>query len=588
MRFLNLAGVCLAGLASIASAGVVPAERVNAVEKRATSTTTRVADAACTNGPLTRSCWKNGYSVATDFDQKFPTGGATVTYNLEITNGTCNPDGNGPRLCLLFNGQYPGPTIRATWGDNLVINVKNSMKDNGTSIHWHGVRQYHSPGSDGVNGLTECPIAPGDSKTYSFQVTQFGTSWYHSHFSSQYGDGVVGTMIFEGPATANYDTDLGVYPLTDWYYQTAYQINAITLQNLANQGPPPSADNILINGTNKNANGGGSYSQVKITKGKKYRLRLINTSVDNFIRVSLDNHQLQVMTSDFIPIVPFYTNWLLIGIGQRYDVVITANQTEGNYWFRANVATDCLSGNKMGALAIWSYDTVTAGTPTSSAFAAAAAGCYEPAGITPYWKQPVPSSQFLNSPLTVSLTRASFTPGGELHVLWAINGSSMNIDWSYPTLSYLMDKNTNYPTDLNVWPSSAEGSWNYWLIQMAPNMPPVPHPIHLHGHDYFVIGYGNGQFNQSTASLNWANPPRRDTATLPGGGWLAIAYPSNNPGTWLAHCHIAWHVSEGLGVQFVETPSQVTLPDSAAYKKTCDNWKAYVPTSYWKKDDSGL
>ncbi|KAK6433718.1 laccase, multicopper oxidase, benzenediol:oxygen oxidorectuctase, partial [Oleoguttula sp. CCFEE 5521] len=373
-----------------------------------------------------------------------------------------------------------------------------------------------------------------------------------------------------------------------WYYQTAYQINAITLQNLANQAPPPSADNILINGTNKNANGGGSYSQVKVTKGKKYRLRLINTSVDNFIRVSLDNHQLQVMTSDFIPIVPFYTNWLLLGIGQRYDVVINANQTEGNYWFRANVATDCLSGNKNGALAIWSYDTVTAGTPTSTAFAAAAAGCYEPAGITPYWKQPVPSSQFLNSPLTVGLTRASFTPGGELHVLWSINGSSMNIDWSYPTMSYLMDKNTNYPTNLNVWPSTTEGNWNYWLIQMAPNMPPVPHPIHLHGHDYFVIGYGNGQFNQSTASLNWANPPRRDTATLPGGGWLAIAYDSNNPGTWLMHCHIAWHVSEGLGLQFIEAPDKVTFPDAAAYKKTCENWKAYEPTSYWKKDDSGL
>lgn len=471
-----------------------------------------------------------------------------------------------------------------------MINVKNSMRDNGTSIHWHGVRQYHSPGSDGVNGLTECPIAPGDSKTYSFQVTQFGTSWYHSHYSSQYGDGVIGTMVFEGPATANYDTDLGVYPITDWYYQTSFQVNAITLQNLANNAPPPSADNILINGTNKNANGGGSYSQVKMTKGKRYRLRLINTSSDNFIRVSLDNHTLQVMTSDFIPIKPFTTQWLLIAIGQRYDVVINADQTPGNYWFRANVATDCLSGNKNGALAIFSYASVTAGTPTSTAFAAPAAGCFEPAGIEPYWYQPVPKSSFVNSPMNVGLTQASFTPGGETHVVWAINGSSLNIDWKDPTMSYLMDGNSNYPTNLNVWPSTNEGSWNYWLIQMLPNMPPVPHPIHLHGHDFFVLGYGTGTYNASTAAsnLDWNTPPRRDTATLPGGGWLAIAYASNNPGTWLMHCHIAWHVSEGLGVQFIEAPGQITFPDSAAYKKTCDNWKAYAPTAYWQKDDSGL
>ena len=130
-------------------------------------------DPSCTNGPLTRACWKNGYSIATDFDLKFPTTGNIVSYNLEITNGTCNPDGNGKRLCLLVNNQYPGPTIRATWGDTLQITVKNSMQDNGTSLHWHGVRQYHSPGDDGVNGLTECPLAPGDTKTYTFQVTQY-------------------------------------------------------------------------------------------------------------------------------------------------------------------------------------------------------------------------------------------------------------------------------------------------------------------------------------------------------------------------------------------------------------------------------
>lgn len=175
MRFAQFAGVCLATFTSLASAAAVP--EPNAVEKRATSTASRVADSACTNGPNTRSCWKNGYSVATDFDQKFPTTGKTVTYNLEITNTTCNPDGHGARTCLLVNNQFPGPTIRATWGDNLVINVKNSMQHNGTSMHWHGVRQYHSPGSDGVNGITECAVAPGDSKTYSFQVTQFGTSW---------------------------------------------------------------------------------------------------------------------------------------------------------------------------------------------------------------------------------------------------------------------------------------------------------------------------------------------------------------------------------------------------------------------------
>ncbi len=77
-------------------------------------------------------------------------------------------------------------------------------------------------------------------------------------------------------------------------------------------------------------------AQVTVQKGRKYRLRLINISSDSFFRVSLDNHVMQVMTSDFIPIKPFYTETLLMAIGQRYDVVITANQTAGNYWFRVD------------------------------------------------------------------------------------------------------------------------------------------------------------------------------------------------------------------------------------------------------------
>lgn len=131
MHLRQVAALGLATLTSLVTSAAVPAEPVEVEERQ-------VADGACTNGPYTRACWSNGYSIATDFDQKFPTTGNTVTYDLEITNSTCNPDGNGERLCLLINNQYPGPLIRASWGDNLVINVKNSMQDNGTSIHWHG------------------------------------------------------------------------------------------------------------------------------------------------------------------------------------------------------------------------------------------------------------------------------------------------------------------------------------------------------------------------------------------------------------------------------------------------------------------
>jgi FtsP/CotA-like multicopper oxidase with cupredoxin domain len=64
--------------------------------------------------------------------------------------------------------------------------------------------------------------------------------------------------------------------------------------------------------------------------------------------------------------------------------------------------------------------------------------------------------------------------------------------------------------------------------------------IHLHGHDFYVLGTGLGTFdkNNAAALLQWTNPTRRDVAMLNAGGWLVIAFLTDNPGAWLMHCHI--------------------------------------------------
>ncbi|PSK60454.1 Iron transport multicopper oxidase [Elsinoe australis] len=558
---------------------------------------TLVADGACTHGPRNRACWRDGFSVATDFDQKHPTNGKTRTYNFEISEAPCNPDGNGEVMCQLVNGQYPGPVLWAEWGDYLSINVKNSLPANGTSLHWHGIRQLNSPGSDGVNGITECPIAPGDSFTYEFQATQFGTSWYHSHFSVQYGAGVAGPIVIDGPATANYDIDLGSFWVTDWYYEGAWNLNVQALQALQQGGGPSPADTILVNGTGKSANG-GSYAQVTLQPGKKHRLRLINPSVDNYIRVKLDNHPLTIISADFIPTTPMPNNdWILFGPGQRYDVVFGANATAGSYWFRAEVAGDCLSSNNGKGRAVFTYEGQQPTEPADSNEAPPQDGCNELLPV-PFWKQPVDSATFDNQveDLTVALTQASFTTNGKNLVAWALNFTAMNIDWGYPTLQYVMDGNNSFPKSYDVIEIPNQGTWTYWIVQTLQNTlgpdaiaaPPPPHPIHLHGHDFFVIGHGNGQFDRASAALNFNNPPRRDTATLPSKGWLALAFPANNPGTWLMHCHIAVHIGQGLGVQFLESKNQIVMPDQGKFKSQCDNWNKFQAGMPYKKYDSGL
>lgn len=144
----------------------------------------------------------------------------TREYYFELTDVTVAPDGVS-RTAMAVNGSIPGPTIFADWGDTVVVHVTNSLSDsqNGTSIHWHGIRQNYTNDQDGVVSITQCPTAPGEQITYTWRATQYGSSWYHSHFALQAWEGIFGGIVINGPATADYDEDLGMLFLNDWDHQ---------------------------------------------------------------------------------------------------------------------------------------------------------------------------------------------------------------------------------------------------------------------------------------------------------------------------------------------------------------------------------
>lgn len=543
MKSFSILGAALFGLFTpVAIAAAIPAELAELAPFTPIrdSLEERQSPASCVNvgnTATTRHCWAQGFTSSTDMYTSWPNTGVVRSYNLRIENTTCNPDGAGSRVCMLINGRYPGPTIVANWGDTIRVTVRNLLQANGTSIHWHGFRMLNKNIQDGVNGITECALAPNDVKTYEFQATEYGTTWYHSHFSHQYGDGVVGTVIVNGPATANYDEDLGVMPITDWYYQTAYQAASIAFQNGQAGLGPPVGDNILINGTAKNAAGGGAWNNVKISAGKRYRLRLVNTAVDTNMVVNLDGHPFQVIATDFVPINPYNTTHLQIGIGQRYDVIITANQTAGNYWFRAVADGLCQSRNSREGRAVFTYQGQTVADPTSNSTAIPFTECVDPV-TSPKIAKNVPSTTFAAQAKSLPVAFGPVAANGNT-VLWTINGTSMIIDPGNPTIKYVAETNNSFPQSYNVVevPSTSANTWSYWVVQQAVGAPPLAHPIHLHGHDSYVLGAGDGQFNVSThfSQLRFTNPPRRDVTQLKKNGWLVLAYPTDNPGAVSNH-----------------------------------------------------
>lgn len=130
------------------------------------------------------------------------------------------------------------------------------------------------------------------------------------------------------------------------------------------------------------------------------------------------------------------------------------------------------------------------------------------------------------------------------------------------------------------------GSQWHWVGVFLPEIgswltsfPSLYHPIHLHGHDFWVIGQATGQFDIDSSDLNLVNPPRRDVASLPANGYLAIAFKKDNPGSWLMHCHIAWHASQGLAIQFVERESEIGQ-SMANVQMSEDNCAAWYVTKY--------
>lgn len=335
----------------------------------------------CTNGPSSRSCWSDGFDISTNYYENVPDTGVTREYWFNIENTTASPDGVEIPV-MLINGSLPGPTIFADWGDEvgtsfsscadeyyhkiitcliniIVVHVTNSLQNNGSSIHWHGIRQNYTDFMDGVPSVTQCPIAPGDSFTYKWRAVQYGTGWYHSHFYVQAWDGVYGAIQINGPATADYDVDLGTLILQDWYHvspirssdsqgsmhpilTSSTQDTADNLALTAATSGPPTAENGLINGTNTYNSTSGSRFEANFEAGVRYRIRLINVAADNHMRFMIDNHTLEVIASDFVPIIPYNTTDLSIGMAQRYDVIVTAkNLTEGNFWLRAIPQESC-------------------------------------------------------------------------------------------------------------------------------------------------------------------------------------------------------------------------------------------------------
>ncbi|KAF2201861.1 hypothetical protein GQ43DRAFT_431250 [Delitschia confertaspora ATCC 74209] len=589
----------------------------------------------CSNKHDHPGCWlkpKNAssglptYNIKTDYESIYPPG-IKRNYTIDISNTTLSPDGCLNEEGKVFNLTYPGPWIEACWGDEIEVTVINSLPCNGTTVHWHGIRQLNTVEMDGVNAVTQCPIAPGANFTYRFRAHQYGSSWYHSHYSLQYADGAVGPLTIHGPSSAPYDTALDPIIMTDWNQRSAFQDWAWSLNP---KGKRPKMTSILLNGNGTfaghpdvsctNPEPRTLYNRV-FQSGVRYLLRLINTSVDSAFIFSIDGHNLTVIQSDFVPIHPYTTNSVLIGIGQRYHVVVEGTPDpahvalDGNYWIRTIPADGCSSFHEDNGkpvvhakTGIIRYDRDSTDDPTSTQNSPMPVKCsdepYESLRPLHEWTVP-PETDTIKLNFEVSLDKTNGPPyDPQEGYRWQISQGALWLNYSAPTLTNfnLVGGNNSAQVHLPTIPQD-NVPWVEFLITAqgldtpVRRFPTVAHPIHLHGHDFALLAASNETYNSNTVKIKRDNPPRRDVVLLPAGGYIIIAFKMDNPGVWLLHCHIAWHASSGLAMQVLENVNKVKLVDPEQLADTCAKWDDWMhnkrPTTQCKtyipfQDDSGI
>jgi len=278
-----------------------------------------------------------------------------TAFDLSIGESTMNFTG-AAKTALTINGSVPGPILHWREGDLVTMRVTNRLRDQDTSIHWHGI--VLPAGMDGVPGLSFHGIRPGETFTYQFEVKQSGTFWYHSHSGFQEQQGVYGPLVITPRGDDPISSDRQhVILLSDWTDEnperifaklkkqpTYYNYNKRTLGDFfrdvhkngfgatvseramwgqMRMNPTDLADvtgatyTHLMNGVTPSGNWTGLFKP-----GERVRLRFINGSAMTYFDVRIPGLKMTVVAADGRPVHPVTIEEFRIATAETFDVIV--------------------------------------------------------------------------------------------------------------------------------------------------------------------------------------------------------------------------------------------------------------------------
>lgn len=417
---------------------------------------------------------------------------------------------------LAYNSQISGPVLRLTQDQEFRAEIVNGL-DQGTTVHWHGLRIPVA--MDGVPGISQPPIPPGEKFNATYTPPDAGTFWYHPHLHTahQMGRGLAGALIVDEAQKQPFDREL-LWVLQDWQFEADGQfVPGFDTPMEAGMGGRI-GDVVTINGV--------VPSPVAVRAGERIRLRLINACLARFMSLAFTGHDVRVLALDGQPVLtPFAPRdgRVLIGPAQRVDLLLEASGEPGQ---RYPVTDDFYGGSMDYQLVNLAY-TAQARIP----------------GRTASWQvtlppNPVPKPD-LSNPVRHRLTIVGGMMGSGLG-----NGTGGGMMGGMGMM--MGDNAANQPP---IWGIRDKAGLNSGMTPMftiplgktvvitLDNQTAFWHPMHLHGYSFTVLSHNNVPEPQ---------PILRDTVILQPQDQVEIAFAADNPGDWMFHCHVIQHQESGL------------------------------------------
>ncbi|SEA40552.1 Multicopper oxidase with three cupredoxin domains (includes cell division protein FtsP and spore coat protein CotA) [Thalassobacillus cyri] len=410
--------------------------------------------------------------------------------------------GNGETVnAWTYNGTVPGEPLRVTEGDFVRINLKNEL-DVPVTIHWHGVLLPNK--MDGVPGLTQNAVQPGETFTYEYIADDAGTYWYHSHqhSSTQVDKGLYGSLVVE-EKEKEYERD-EFFILDEWAVNQEKRdmsnMGGMMMGGMSGNGEADTQqmyDTFTVNGK-----AGDAIEPLVMKKGETARLRFVNAGYQQH-QLVFPKGSTKVIANDAekVKIEKGSTNVIEIAPGERIDVAFTKQTSESEI---IGQKTDVENAEDMRIPVV-----TEKGSDVKANNIAASSGVAD--GVS-YGSEKLLFEETPEADVTYNMDLSMGMNMGE-GMVFQIN-------------------NDVFPDTPPIKVSDGD------IVKVnITNNGRMNHPMHLHGHRFQVVSKDGSEFD---------NPIVKDLIHVKPGEQYTIYFKANNKGEWLFHCHDNNHADRGM------------------------------------------